>query len=133
MKSRSIILFLVIFLSIHTGFAQVKAPVFTKADTLRGKLTPLRSSYDINYYHPDVKVDIDKRFISGSNVFRFTATRDLKRLQFDLFENLAIHKVIYHGKELSFEREFNAVFIDFPAMPNILSNDLIVSVSPEAA
>ncbi|RYF97601.1 MAG: M1 family peptidase, partial [Chitinophagaceae bacterium] len=29
--------------------------VFTKADTLRGMLTPLRTCYDINYYHLDVK------------------------------------------------------------------------------
>jgi len=33
---------------------------FTHADTLRGTLTPLRTCYDINYYHLDVKFDIDK-------------------------------------------------------------------------
>ncbi len=116
MKSKLIILFSIIFLNVLSGFAQVKAPVFTKADTLRGKLTPLRTAYDINYYHLDVKVDIDKRFISGSNVFKFTAIQDLQRLQFDLFDNLAIQKVLYRGKELKFEREFNAVFINFPAV-----------------
>ncbi|MGI4729981.1 MAG: hypothetical protein ACRYGB_15515, partial [Janthinobacterium lividum] len=58
---------------------------FTHADTLRGMLTPLRTCYDINYYHLDVKVDIEQKFISGSNEFRFTATQDFKKLQFDLF------------------------------------------------
>lgn len=89
-------------------------PTFTRADTLRGMLTPLRTCYDINYYHLDVKVDIDQKFISGSNEFRFTATQDFKQLQFDLFANLKIEKVVFHGKNLPFAREFNAVFLSFP-------------------
>lgn len=87
---------------------------FSKADTLRGTLTLLRTCYDINYYHLDVKVNIQNKFISGSNEFKFTATQNFKKLQFDLFSNLKIEKVIYKGKELSFQREFNAVFITFP-------------------
>ncbi|MGI4022143.1 MAG: M1 family metallopeptidase [Janthinobacterium lividum] len=87
---------------------------FTRADTLRGMLTPLRNCYNINYYHLDVKVDIDQKFISGSNEFRFTATQDFNKLQFDLFDNLKIEKVVFHGKNLSFTREANAVFITFP-------------------
>ena len=87
---------------------------FTRADTLRGALSPLRSSYDINYYHLDIKLDIENKKISGSNLFRFTAVQDLNQLQFDLFENLNIEKVSYQGKEIQFKREFNAVFINFP-------------------
>lgn len=87
---------------------------FTRADTLRGALSPLRSSYDINYYHLDIKLDIENKKISGSNLFRFTAVQDLNQLQFDLFENLNIEKVSYQGKEIKFKREFNAVFINFP-------------------
>ena len=87
---------------------------FTRADTLRGALSPLRSSYDINYYHLDIKLDIENKKISGSNLFRFTAVQDLNQLQFDLFENLNIEKVNYKGKEIPFKREFNAVFINFP-------------------
>ena len=87
---------------------------FTRADTLRGALSPLRSSYDINYYHLDIKFDIENKKISGSNLFRFTAVQDLNQLQFDLFENMNIEKVHYQGKEIPFKREFNAVFIDFP-------------------
>jgi aminopeptidase N len=96
--------------------AQLLQPkaAFTRADTLRGMLTPLRTCYDINYYHLNVKVDIDQKFISGSNEFRFTATQDFKQLQFDLFANLKIEKVIFHGKSLPFTREANAVFLTFP-------------------
>src|SRR3569833_478791 len=87
---------------------------FTHADTLRGMLTPLRACYDINYYHLDVKFNIDKKFISGSNQFKFMATQDFKKLQFDLFSNLKVEKVVYKGKELAYKRQFNAVFVTFP-------------------
>ncbi|OON68403.1 peptidase M1 [Hymenobacter sp. CRA2] len=89
-------------------------PAFTRADSLRGTLTPLRSCYDVNYYHLDVKLDIPQRAISGSNLFRFTATQDFSRLQFDLFANLKVERVVYRGKELPFTREANAVFVTFP-------------------
>jgi aminopeptidase N len=87
---------------------------FTRADSLRGTLTPFRTCYDINYYHLDVKFDIDQKFISGSNLFKFTATQNFTKLQFDLFANLKVEKVIYKGKELPYTREFNAVFVTFP-------------------
>ncbi len=87
---------------------------FTRADTLRGTLSALRSCYDLNYYHLDVKIDIDKRTISGSNEFNFTAAEDFTQLQFDLFSNLKVEKVVYKTQELPFKREFNAVFVTFP-------------------
>lgn len=94
----------------HTSLAQP----FTHADTLRGSLSsPFRACYDINYYHLDIKIDIDKRFIAGSNQFNFTATRNFKTLQFDLFANLQIQKVIYNNAIVPFTRDFNAVFITF--------------------
>ncbi|MES2454987.1 MAG: M1 family metallopeptidase [Bacteroidota bacterium] len=89
-------------------------PEFSRADTLRGMLTPLRTCYDIRYYHLDVKIDIERKFISGSNEFVFTATRNFSRLQFDLFANMKVEKVVYKGTELPFKREFNAVFVSFP-------------------
>lgn len=87
---------------------------FSRADSLRGTLTPLRTCYDINYYHLDVKIDIDNKSVSGSNEFSFTAIADFSKLQFDLFSNLKIEKVVYKGAELPFQREFNAVFVTFP-------------------
>jgi len=96
--------------------AQLMQPktAFTRADSLRGGQSALRTCYDINYYHLDVKLDVARKFISGSNLFRFTATRDFTRLQFDLFANLEVSKVLYHGRPLAFTREANAVFVTFP-------------------
>ncbi len=97
------------------SFSQKPGVIYSRADTLRGTLSDLRSSYDIHYYHLNITLDIENKFISGSNLFKFKATTDLKRIQFDLFANLQIQKVSYHGQELPFKREFNAVFLDFPA------------------
>jgi aminopeptidase N len=91
-----------------------KKVTFSKADTLRGMLTPLRTCYDINFYHLDVKINIDQKSISGSNEFRFTATQDFNKLQFDLFANLKVERVVYLGAELPFTRTANAVFVTFP-------------------
>jgi aminopeptidase N len=59
-------------------------------------------------------VDIDNKYIKGSNLFRFTATEDFDTLQFDLFDNLSVDKVVYKGRDLPFHREYNAVFVAFP-------------------
>ncbi|MBB5647325.1 M1 family metallopeptidase [Pedobacter cryoconitis] len=108
---------LIVFTALFQANAQLlkEKHTFSRADTLRGMLTPLRTCYDINYYHLDVKVDIGSKSISGSNEFNFTATTDFKQLQFDLFSNLTIEKVVYKNQELPFKREFNAVFVTFPA------------------
>jgi aminopeptidase N len=108
-----LILFGIISFSAHAQLGATKEK-FTRADSLRGMLTPLRTCYDINYYHLDVKFDIDKKFISGSNLFKFTATQDFTKLQFDLYANLQVEKVIYKGKEVPYTREEAAVFITFP-------------------
>ena len=91
-----------------------KNQVNSRADSLRGTLTPLRSCYDINFYHLDVKIDIDQKSVSGSNKFVFTATQDFNKLQFDLFSNLTVDKILYKGIALTFTREYNAVFVNFP-------------------
>lgn len=107
-------------LSLLLGFVSVKAQMLGKnqensrADSLRGTLTPLRTCYDINYYHLDVKIDIDQKSVSGSNLFAFTATQNFNKLQFDLFSNLKVEKVVYKGAELPFTKEYNAVFVTFP-------------------
>lgn len=89
-------------------------PAAIRADSLRGNQGPLRTCYDLNYYHLDVRLDVAQRYLSGTNLFRFTATQDFTRLQFDLFANLKVERVRYQNRELPFVREANAVFVTFP-------------------
>ncbi|MCJ8209371.1 M1 family metallopeptidase [Mucilaginibacter sp. RS28] len=115
MKFKNLLLGTFALLSFNSLSTYAQTPAkFTRADTLRGMLTPLRTCYDVGYYHLDVKFNIADKSISGSNLIRFKAMSDFTRLQFDLFDNLKIERIIYKGKELPYQREFNAVFVNFP-------------------
>tara|TARA_B110000908_G_scaffold39774_1_gene48119 strand:- start:25393 stop:27030 length:1638 start_codon:yes stop_codon:yes gene_type:complete len=89
------------------------AQEFGRSDSLRGYLSPLRSCYDITYYHLDINVDPEEKFIKGYTEIHFNALESFQIFQIDLFENMNISQIIYKEKELDFTREFNAVFVDF--------------------
>ena len=85
-----------------------KTTPFTRADTLRGMLTPRRTCYDVTYYHLDVSIDTSNRAISGNVLIRFKVVDEFDRMQIDLFENMGIDKILYKNKPLAYTREFNA-------------------------
>lgn len=87
---------------------------FSRKDTLRGTLSPERANYDVKHYLLDIKIDIEKKYINGSNQISFEVINDLPVLQFDLFENMNVNKVEWNNKKMKFNREFNAVFVRFP-------------------
>lgn len=88
---------------------------FTHADTLRGKLTPQRSCYDVTYYHLDISIDTLKQSISGSNTILFKATGNFSEMQFDLFQNMKVDKIVFENKPvLNYRREEGAIFITMP-------------------
>ncbi len=100
-------------LAASDSFAQ--ATTFSRADTLRGTLSPLRTCYDVRYYHLDIRIDPSAKSISGSNRIFFTATSDFDRMQVDLFANMNVDKIVdERGTPLQYEREFNAVYVQFP-------------------
>ncbi len=87
---------------------------FTKLDTLQGALTPLRTSYDVGFYHLDLEVLPEEELLKGSSLIRFKAAEPTNRIQIDLFSKMAIEKIEWKGEQLKFEREYNAVYVDFP-------------------
>jgi hypothetical protein len=89
-------------------------PAFTRADTLRGKLTPLRTCYDVTFYHLDAEVDMKERTVTGSNLIRFNVVEPFHTMQVDLYSNMNIDRVVYRNKTLRYTREADAVFIHFP-------------------
>ena len=110
-------IFILFFLFTISAIAQPSYEVkkkFTKADSLRGEITPFRSCYDILMYDLDIKIDIENKFISGSNTIKFLTVKNFKTLQVDLFSNMKIEKILYNTKELKFTRQFDAVFVTFP-------------------
>jgi aminopeptidase N len=84
---------------------------FTEQDTLRGSITPERAWWDLNFYDLQVVVYPDKKFISGSNVIRYTVLEENQLLQIDLQPPMKIEKNIQEGQELDYESNGNAHFV----------------------
>ncbi|MGO9471270.1 MAG: M1 family metallopeptidase [Isosphaeraceae bacterium] len=88
----------------------------TRANLLRGEYGPYRANNDLLYYHLDVRVDPEKQTISGKNTIRFRMLKDDARIQLDLQPALGVDKILFGDVPLKFEREFSAVFVNFPRM-----------------
>jgi aminopeptidase N len=86
----------------------------THADMLRGQYGPYRANNDLLSYHLDIRVDPEKKFISGKNTIRFKMLKDDTRIQLDLHEALNIDKILLNNVPLKYERDSGAVFVDFP-------------------
>lgn len=84
---------------------------FTKQDTLRGSITPERVWWDLTYYHLDIKVDPDNKFISGKNTVKYKVLKHDSVLQIDLQAPLKLLKAVQRGEELPIQHEGNAHFI----------------------
>ncbi len=89
-------------------------PVPTRFDILRGAYGPYRANNDLLYYHLDIRVDPEQKFISGKNTIRFKMLKDGTRIQIDLKESLAVDKILLGKTPLKYTRDTGAVFVDFP-------------------
>lgn len=91
--------------------ASVYSQSFNEQDTLRGSITGERAWWDLNYYHLDMEVKPDEKYISGTNLVRYKVLNSAQVMQIDLQPPLKIEKVTQDGKELDFESKINAHFI----------------------
>ncbi|NNL81858.1 MAG: M1 family peptidase, partial [Winogradskyella sp.] len=75
MRQTTIIIILSILLfSNTTTYAQgilAEKDTFTHQDTLRGSITPEREWWDLTYYHLDIEVKPDDKFIEGKNTVNY--------------------------------------------------------------
>ncbi|MEA2205126.1 MAG: hypothetical protein QOE77_1902 [Blastocatellia bacterium] len=110
----------------------IATPAPTRFDILRGEYGRYRANNDLLFYRLDVRVDPDKKFLSGKTTVRFKMLKDDTRIQLDLHEALKIDRIVLAGKgqsakskggnaeagdalsELKYTRDSGAVFIDFP-------------------
>ncbi|HEY1340677.1 MAG TPA: M1 family metallopeptidase [Bryobacteraceae bacterium] len=86
----------------------------THADILRGAYGRYRANNDLLSYHLDIRVDPERKFISGKNAIRFQMLQDDNRIQLDLHAALAVDKIVRGETPLHYERDAGAVFVDFP-------------------
>jgi len=128
--NRISIFILVSLFSLITVKAQglyTEKDIFTKQDTLRGSITPEREWWDLTYYHLDIKVEPEKKFISGKNTIQYKVLKQDSIMQIDLQLPMKLLKAVQNGKELDIKHEGNAHFITLTDNQNIDEvNDLIV-------
>jgi aminopeptidase N len=99
-------------INVVIGAQQPQTP--TRANILRGEYGRYRANNDLLFYHLDVRVDPEKKFLSGKNTIRFKMLQDDTRIQLELYENLAVEKIMFGAREVKYERELNTVWVDFP-------------------
>ncbi len=85
---------------------------FTRADSLRGTLSELRSWFDVHYYDLHVQVFVDEKYIEGYNKIYYKVLEESDVMQIDLFDNLQVNSILYKGEKLKYKREHNAIFIE---------------------
>jgi aminopeptidase N len=93
---------------------------FSHQDTLRGSITPERAWWDLTYYHLDIEVKPELKFISGKNTIYYKVVSEPNEfMQIDLQQPMEITKAIQDGKELEVQVEGNANFLLIPTKQNI--------------
>lgn len=83
-------------------------------EELRGAITPERDWWDLRHYRLALQVFPETKSITGSNDIRFVTLKPGGRMQIDLQEPLEITSAKMRGIELTFTREGNVYWIDFP-------------------
>jgi aminopeptidase N len=90
------------------GFSQEK---YTRADTLRGSITPERAWWDLKHYDLSVEIFPETKSIIGSNTVRYQVKESNQVLQIDLQEPLKIVGVTQDGQELKVKKDGAAHFV----------------------
>ena len=138
--NKKIIFYFFFFLISFSQFSQ--SPLFehnkkfTRQDSLRGSITKERIWWDLTYYHLDITVNPDEKFINGKNTVQYRVLKPYKILQIDLQNPLKISKVIQNGKELDVVSEGNAHYIhlkDTQKIGEINSLDIYYEGYPKVA
>jgi len=99
-----------IFLSFQSilAFSQEK---YTRADSLRGSITPERAWWDLKHYDLAVEIFPATKSIKGSNIVRYQVKDANQTLQIDLQEPLKIISVTQDGADLKVRKDGAAHFI----------------------
>jgi aminopeptidase N len=103
----------VFFILLFSAFYLLPAhsQTYSRADTLRGSITPERAWWDLNFYHLDIEVNPFDSTIKGSNEVRYTVLESMSTMQIDLQAPLKITRVTQDNQELTWTQEGPAYFI----------------------
>lgn len=102
---------------------------FTRADTLRGSITPERAGWNVLHYTITVKPDFATKTISGSNGIKYQVVSDSFPLfmQIDLQEPLIIDSILFKDSlKLNFTRDGNAWQVAVPKQKKFSVDSIMI-------
>ncbi|WP_396183529.1 M1 family metallopeptidase [Flavobacterium sp.] len=98
------------------GLQQINAQEFTRRDSLQGGLRPERTCFDVLRYDLNLTIEPEYKTVKGYNEITFKVIEKTQKIQLDLFENMVVDSIIFNEKKLQYKREFDAIFINFPSI-----------------
>jgi aminopeptidase N len=103
------------FLALLPALASAQQAPPTRADTLRGTITPERAWWDVVHYDLSLRVSPADSSISGSNVIHYAVVGPQREMQIDLQQPMQVDSVVQGGARLEHRREGNALFVRMPS------------------
>ena len=91
--------------------ATAQAPRFSRADTLRGSVTPERAWWDVVHYDLSVRLNPSDSSIVGFNTIRYEVTGPSAEMQIDLMAPLQVDSVVQSGSRLSVRMDGDVFYI----------------------
>jgi aminopeptidase N len=92
-----------------------QAPAFTRADTLRGTVTPERAWWDVTFYDLHVRISPRDSSIQGHTGITYRVLNPAREMQLDLQEPMQVDSVVQEGRRLTHRRDGNAFFVTLQA------------------
>lgn len=96
------------------GHAQ-EAKRLTRADTLRGSITPQRAWWDVVFYDLNVRIQPADSSIRGWNGITYRVLKPAREMQIDLQMPLVVDSMVQDGQRLAYRRDGNALFVTLAA------------------
>jgi aminopeptidase N len=104
-----------VFICIFLLSFSLAAQDFTRRDSLQGSLRLERTAFDVQRYDLNITINPENRTVAGYNDITFNLLEKTSSIQLDLFENMMVDSILHEDIKLTYQRELDAVFIDFPS------------------
>ncbi|MEX1256669.1 MAG: M1 family metallopeptidase [Gemmatimonadota bacterium] len=113
---RVAVLAAVIFPALPAAAAAQQEPPLTRADTLRGTITPERAWWDVAYYDLAVHVNPASSSIAGSNVIEYRVVTEGpdRDMQLDLAATMTVDSILANGSPAEWRRDGNVLYLRAP-------------------
>ena len=105
MQLKSLLILILFGQTLFWSMGTYAQKMASRADSLRGSITPERAWWDLKHYDLTVNIDPVNKSIKGSNKITYEVLADASVLQIDLQEPLQITSITQGGERLTFRRE----------------------------